>query len=463
MKIRRLSFLLALLTVFSMSSCGAAENRTADATAAGEFSPTADAVGGASEGGIIAKREDYSADDIGTAAGAEGGDFEYEYPADGVTESVMDSETFGDAAIEGVEKSEASERTEIFEEDYSYDDVFNSQSQAGLLTSGEWNDNENFDFWKNLISSRQDWSGVSYRWGLDTSNRIAVNIKSESGAAEGVKVKLMSGTTVLWESVSDNKGNAYLFDDFKGNDQFIPTQIIAEKDGVKLAEVEYKEGDTVGIDIKDVTKNAPSLDLMFVVDTTGSMGDELNYLQTELTDIVERVAAENQIPVRVSVNFYRDTTDQYVVRSFDFTNSVGEAVRNIQAQSANGGGDYAEAVEQALEDAVYNHSWNEDSTKLMFLVLDAPPHYSNAISQKLGNVLAKASEEGIRVIPVASSGVDTETEYLCRTFSIATGGTYTFLTDHSGVGGSHLEPTVGHYQVEKLNDMIVRIIGEYIG
>ena len=46
---------------------------------------------------------------------------------------------------------------------------------------------------------------------------------------------------------------------------------------------------------------------------------------------------------------------------------------------------------------------------------------------------------------------------------MATGGTYTFLTDDSGVGGSHLEPTVGEYQVEQLNDLLVRLIEQYIG
>ncbi|MDE7233584.1 MAG: hypothetical protein K2N29_00810, partial [Ruminiclostridium sp.] len=61
-----------------------------------------------------------------------------------------------------------------------------------------------------------------------------------------------------------------------------------------------------------------------------------------------------------------------------------------------------------------------------------------------------------------SSGVDTETEFLCRSFAAATGGTYTFLTDHSGIGGSHHEPTIGYYQVEKLNDMLVRIIEGYL-
>ena len=51
---------------------------------------------------------------------------------------------------------------------------------------------------------------------------------------------------------------------------------------------------------------------------------------------------------------------------------------------------------------------------------------------------------------------------MCRQFAILTGGTYVFLTNDSGVGGEHLEATVGSYQVEHLNTLIVRLITKYI-
>ena len=52
---------------------------------------------------------------------------------------------------------------------------------------------------------------------------------------------------------------------------------------------------------------------------------------------------------------------------------------------------------------------------------------------------------------------------MCRYFSTLTGGTYVFLTDDSGVGGDHIEASVGQYQVEALNDLLVRLIAKYIG
>jgi hypothetical protein len=102
----------------------------------------------------------------------------------------------------------------------------------------------------------------------------------------------------------------------------------------------------------------------------------------------------------------------------------------------------------------------------MFFVLDAPPHTEReikGINEQITKTVKFASEKGIRIIPLASSGVDTETEFLLRSWAVMTGGTYTFLTNHSGVGNDHLEPTIGEYEVEKLNDLMIRVINEYCG
>ena len=187
-------------------------------------------------------------------------------------------------------------------------------------------------------------------------------------------------------------------------------------------------------------------------------------LQKELENVIKRVQTDSSnIPVRLSVNFYRDITDEYVVRPYDFSTDINSQLAYLNKEYASGGGDYEEAVEQALASCVNDHDWNEDSIKLMFLVLDAPPHNTSEIKESLINTLTKASEMGIRIIPVASSGIDKDTEFLLRAFAMTTGGTYTFLTDDSGVGLSHIEPTVGKYEVEHLNDLLVRIIEEYIG
>jgi hypothetical protein len=217
------------------------------------------------------------------------------------------------------------------------------------------------------------------------------------------------------------------------------------------------------LNLEQAAAPPPALDLMFVVDTTGSMGDELRYIQAELEDVIaavrERVGA--QLALRLSVNFYRDNGDAYVVRPFAFTDDISAASAELAQQAADGGGDTPEAVELALDDAINKHDWRAQATaRLLFLVLDAPPHDGDARFASLHRVTRDAAERGIQIVPVAASGIDKSTEFLLRNLALATNGTYTFLTNDSGIGGSHIEPTIGHFEVELLNELLVRVISE---
>lgn len=334
------------------------------------------------------------------------------------------------------------------------------QARAGILTGGEWNDNDNWDFWQNLLGQHSDWKGITDNRGLYPNERYKVTVVSGGVPCVGYKVSLFTERNEVWTAITDNHGEAYLFNTLEKSKEKVEYIYIHGKDE-EDAEISDPTHDEY-FDFKyENPKKIEKLDLMLMIDTTGSMCDELTYLQKELQDVVERVEKEySNSDIRLSVNFYRDEGDDYVVREFPFTDDIDEAVTDLRQQFASGGGDYPEAVTDALDNAINGHKWRSESTKLMFLVLDAPNHAED--NEKLHDLLSTASEKGIRIIPVASSGVDTDTEFLCRTMAITTGGTYTFLTNHSGVGGSHLEPTIGDYDVEMLNDMLVRIIGDYM-
>lgn len=338
-----------------------------------------------------------------------------------------------------------------------------NQATAGLLTAKAWNDNLNFDFWLNLMGQNNEFRQYQANWGINLTKRIAVTVQSGQNVIGGASVSLLDTQgNEIWSAVSDNKGKAYLFYHvFQQNGS--PKKIVVKYAGQTA---EQPLGDSVAaaytITLNNAAKLSTALDLMFVCDTTGSMGDELSYLQQELADIILRVKKQNgNIPLRLSVNFYRDNGDEYVVRPFPFVSDVNTAISNLQAQSADGGGDFEEAVEQALNDAIYKHEWSSTaSAKLLFLILDAPPHDSaKAEMQKL---VAAAAKNGIRIIPVTASGIDKNTEYLMRALSTGTGGTYVTLTNDSGIGGSHIEPTIGESKVYKLNDLLVNIINDYL-
>ena len=202
--------------------------------------------------------------------------------------------------------------------------------------------------------------------------------------------------------------------------------------------------------------------VQFIVDATGSMGDEISYLKTELYDVLQR--AETQlagVTLKTGAIFYRDTEDDYLTKPFAFTANTNNLISFISSQEAGGGGDFPEAVEEACAVSL-QQNWNINArAKIAFLILDAPPHQTPDIVKKMNAAVKMYAQKGIKIIPIAASGIDKETEFLLRFMAIATNGTYTFLTDDSGVGDSHLIPSVGKYEVEHLNNQIVRLIVKY--
>lgn len=333
--------------------------------------------------------------------------------------------------------------------------------QSGLLTGAEWNDNDNWDFWNGLYGSNNygvDWSGYYEFWRTGARYRAAVTVADSSGApVSGAQVDGLG-----YSAVTDNQGRAYLF--FSEPQDGAAEFTVTYKGGAQTFEENVNGNCELSFMLDGEAERASkTLDLMIMCDTTGSMGDELEYLKMELEDVVTRIKQENaNVPVRLSVNFYRDEGDDYVVLDFPFTTDIDAAVTTISEQSADGGGDTPEAVHTALDSALNSHEWDEDSVKVMFLVLDAPPHEDNQVIDQVVKCTREAAEMGVRIVPVAASGVDKSCEYLLRSMAFMTGGTYTFLTDDSGIGLSHEEPTVGSYEVEKLNDLMVRIAGEYL-
>jgi Mg-chelatase subunit ChlD len=205
-----------------------------------------------------------------------------------------------------------------------------------------------------------------------------------------------------------------------------------------------------------------ALDIGFLVDATGSMGDEMTFLKSELKDIVRRVsAAEPELDIRVSVVFYRDRGDDFVTKSLPFTRSVDDAVSFIAATSAAGGGDYPEDMNAGLDEMMHQNWSRDDVPQMLFLLADAPPQRYAGADYTYHEAIQDAAAKGIAIYPVAASGVDKPTEFLFRAMAVQTGGKYVFLTDDSGVGDSHEEPDISGYTVEHLNDLMVREIRSF--
>jgi hypothetical protein len=205
------------------------------------------------------------------------------------------------------------------------------------------------------------------------------------------------------------------------------------------------------------------VDIAFVVDATGSMSDELNFLKAELNDVIyQSKQIDQRLDFRFANVFYRDHGDAYLTRTQQFSRILSESITFITDQQAGGGGDYEEAVDVALDTAIHHLSWNPAArARIIFLILDAPPHNTPQIQAKFQQLMRDAAEKGIRIVPLVASGINKSGEYLMRTLALATNGTYAFLTNHSGIGNMKMDPSTDSYEVELLNDLLIRIIGNY--
>lgn len=339
------------------------------------------------------------------------------------------------------------------------------KTNAGVLTAGEWNDLNHWQFWQSLMQS-DEWSHIQNHWKLTLENRMTVVVKNTKEIAlSDVQVLLRntSGKTE-WTARTDNSGTAELFpgifEKLSNQYELIVRHPNGDEKIVKDVDLQKKVHYVVFDQAPEFYEN---LDVMFAVDATGSMGDELEFLKNELVDIISKVHNRStNVKPRVGMVFYRDKGDEYVVRDFEFDTNLSEVKKNLNQQYAGGGGDFEEAVDVALQNAVEQKRWSDQANaRLLFLILDAPPHNNKQTIERLQNTIHTASRKGIKVIPIVASGIDKNTEFLMRLIANATNGTYVFLTDDSGVGGSHLKPTIGRHQVEKLNDLMVRLILKY--
>ncbi|MBE1582967.1 VWA domain-containing protein [Nonomuraea angiospora] len=204
------------------------------------------------------------------------------------------------------------------------------------------------------------------------------------------------------------------------------------------------------------------LQVLFLIDTTGSMGDEIGRLTASVDSVAARIAKLSAGPeLELGMTLYRDKGDEYVTRTTDFTADVGTFREQLTAVRAEGGGDTPEDLNAALAEALAKPAWREDAVKLVFLIADAPPHLDYDGPDYLTEA-RRAAERGIKIEPIASSGLDDQGEYIYRQLAQLTMGRFTFLTyGADGVSpGDKTEHHVSEYAVLALDDLVVKLVAD---
>ncbi len=344
--------------------------------------------------------------------------------------------------------------------------AYTGTASSKLLTAGEINDFSKWNMWQDL--NKGELASYQKTWQIAPSGRYTVMLQSESGIPiVDAIVQLLMNRDVVFSSRTDNTGKAECWLTIKNETPVVNGKLsIQISYNGKVSTINKVSAFENGLNHQKLNiscQEVENVDVAFVVDATGSMGDEISFLQAEMSDIIfQSKQISNTLNFRFANVYYRDAGDSYVTKSMDFNRILSESDAFINEQSAGGGGDFPEAMDVGLDSAINNLSWSESArARILFLILDAPPHQGSVINDRLQRLILQAAEKGIRIVPIGASGIDKSTEYLMRTLALGTNGTYTFLTDHSGIGNSHIKPSTDSYEVETLNAILVRIMKSY--
>ncbi|MCX6046148.1 MAG: VWA domain-containing protein, partial [Chloroflexi bacterium] len=207
------------------------------------------------------------------------------------------------------------------------------------------------------------------------------------------------------------------------------------------------------------------LDLVFLIDATGSMGDEIDKLKASMADVADQIAGLPTKPdVRYGLVAYRDRGDAYVVQPHDFTYNLQDFQRDLAALRADGGGDTPESLNEALHTSLNQLSWrNENTVRLIILVADAPPHLDYGEPFSYDSDMIEMVQRGIKIFPVGASNLEGDGEYIFRQLAQFTGGKFVFLTyengsDPSSGPGTETDHDVDNYSVDTLDKLVVRLV-----
>ncbi|MGH9901204.1 MAG: vWA domain-containing protein [Pyrinomonadaceae bacterium] len=188
-----------------------------------------------------------------------------------------------------------------------------------------------------------------------------------------------------------------------------------------------------------VTGDKPALEMVFVLDTTGSMSGLIEGAKQRIWGIVNEVMQQPARPsVRVGLVAYRDRGDAYVTQVLPLTDDLDKVYSTLMDYRAEGGGDTPEDVRRALADGVNRAGWSQPRkggpqvAQILFLVGDAPPHDDYQDEPDTLATTKQAIERGM-IVNTIQCGAQTDTARVWQTIARSGEGQYFAIAQDGGV------------------------------
>jgi len=178
-----------------------------------------------------------------------------------------------------------------------------------------------------------------------------------------------------------------------------------------------------------------TIEVCFVLDTTGSMGGLIEGAKQKIWAIANEILASEPTPnLRIGLIGYRDRKEAYVTQVHDLSDDIDDIYAKLMKFQAEGGGDTPESVNQALHEAVTKIKWNKSKKvlKLIFLVGDAPPHMDYQDDVKYPEICKMAAKKNL-ILNTVQCGNMSSTTPIWKEIAKLAEGDYVAIAQSGGV------------------------------
>jgi hypothetical protein len=323
------------------------------------------------------------------------------------------------------------------------------QPGPGPVRAGEWDDNANY---REFMSYLDTQSALSFHR-IDLRHRRFVVVRDMEGrGVPNCRVTVSDGSKEVSLTTAAS-GRAILFphaEGLAGNSFKARTACAggeAEKD-VSLAAADAAVD--LQLDVQRPGMQSIDVDVAFILDTTGSMSEEINAVTATIDKVATDLAGRN-VRVRVALVEYKDRGDAFVTKVYPFTADLQAFGASIKSIRASGGGDMPEDAVAGLHAGLTELSWSDNAVaRLAFMIGDAAPHLDYQSGTDYESDLRSAARRGIKINTVAASGMDALGQAVWRQVAQYTGGTNLFVlrggAGPQSVGGGDPKSSCGGVQ-----------------
>jgi hypothetical protein len=336
-------------------------------------------------------------------------------------------------------------------------------AQGGALRAGATDDNADFAAFLQFLATWSDQEGVADRYdALDVSDRRALAVVDPAGRpVPGARVHVVdeAADRVVWSGTTQGDGRIpfYPLVTTAGAAPEGGWIVEADREGARTSVRWDGVGDvlTLTLDVSRPITDPIRLDVCFLIDTTGSMGDEIERIKATLLAVTQRLKdLALEFDLHYGAVLYRDLSDAYITKAHPFTGDIEGFASALAAVVATGGGDMPESLNQGLAEAVGRMVWRDGAAKLLFLIADAPPHMDYEGDVRYGTSARAALAKGIRIHAVAASGLDAFGSLVFRQLAQFTRGKFIFIEYGTPAQSAASHGVTGRVKSNNLDDII---------